>query len=244
MASLYLVPTPIGNLEDMTYRAVRILTETSALACEDTRRTRVLLEHYGIPKPKTLFSYHEHNEHAAGKRILGLLDAGAAVAVCTNAGYPGVSDPGFRIAAMALDAGHEVISLPGSSAVHVALMQSGLPSSSYVFKGFPPRKTGARRRFLAMEADLPHTVVLYESPYRIGALLADALEELGNRKAAVCIELTKMFEDVRRGFLADLAEAFSKTKVKGEITVVIAGNHPKFFGPDESAETEEDGSAR
>ncbi len=239
MATLYLVPTPIGNLEDMTYRAVRILTETSALACEDTRRTRVLLDHYGIPKPKTLFSYHEHNEPAAGKRILGLLDADVEVAVCTNAGYPGVSDPGFRIAAVAIEAGHDVISLPGASAVHVALMQSGLPSSSYVFKGFPPRKTGARRRFLAMEANLPHTIVLYESPYRISALLADALEELGNRKAAVCIELTKMYEDVRRGYLADLARTFSNTKVKGEITVVIAGNHPKFLGNEAAAEDRE-----
>ena len=229
MASLYLVPTPIGNLEDMTFRAVRVLRETEALACEDTRRTRVLLEHYGIPKPKTVFSYHEHNEQAAGKRILGLLDAGVPVAVCTNAGYPGVSDPGFRIASDAIEAGHEVIALPGASSVHVALVQSGLPTSSYVFKGFPPRKSGARRRFLALERDHPHTLVLYESPYRIGALLADALEELGNRRAAVCIELTKMFEDVKRGGLAELAKTFENVKVKGEITVVIAGNNPKFL---------------
>ncbi|HNV20833.1 MAG: 16S rRNA (cytidine(1402)-2'-O)-methyltransferase [Candidatus Hydrogenedentes bacterium] len=229
MASLYLVPTPIGNLEDMTYRAVRVLRETEALACEDTRRTRVLLEHYGIPKPKTVFSYHEHNELAAGRRILGLLDAGVSVAVCSNAGYPGVSDPGFRIVSGAIEAGHDVIALPGASAVHVALVQSGLPTSSYVFKGFPPRKSGARRRFLALERDLPHTLVLYESPFRIGALLADAFAELGNRRAAVCIELTKMFEDVRRGSLAELAGAFENTKVKGEITVVIAGNHPKFL---------------
>ena len=235
MASLYLVPTPIGNLEDMTHRAVRILRETEALACEDTRRTRVLLEHYGIAKPKTVFSYHEHNEPQAGKRILGLLDAGVSVAVCTNAGYPGVSDPGFRIASSAIEAGHTVISLPGASAVHVALVQSGLPTSSYVFKGFPPRKSGQRRRFLAMEADLPHTIVLYESPYRIGKLLVDALDELGNRKAAVCIELTKMFESAERGYLADLARTFADVHVKGEITVVIAGNNPKFLGPEEGA---------
>ncbi len=232
MASLYLVPTPIGNLEDMTYRAVRVLKETGVLACEDTRHTRVLLEHYGIPKPQTVFAYHEHNEHAAGKRILGFLDAGVSVAVCTNAGYPGVSDPGFRVAAAAIEAGHAVFSLPGASAVHVALVQSGLPTSSYVFKGFPPRKSGQRRRFLAMEADLPHTLVLYESPYRIGALLSDALAVLGNRQAAVCIELTKMFESVERGYLANLARIFTDVKVKGELTVVIAGNNPKFLGPE------------
>ncbi|MFO7976540.1 MAG: 16S rRNA (cytidine(1402)-2'-O)-methyltransferase [Candidatus Hydrogenedentota bacterium] len=234
MALLYLVPTPIGNLEDMTYRAVRVLSEIAALACEDTRRTRVLLEHYGISKPKTVFSYHEHNERSAGKRILGLLDAGVSVAVCSNAGYPGVSDPGFRVASTAIEAGHEVISLPGASAVHVALVQSGLPTSSYVFKGFPPRKSGQRRRFLAMEANLPHTLVLYESPYRIGALLKDALEELGNRKAAVCVELTKRFENIERGYLAELAKTFSDVKIKGEITVVIAGNNPKFLGPEET----------
>jgi 16S rRNA (cytidine1402-2'-O)-methyltransferase len=239
MASLYLVPTPIGNLEDMTHRAVRVLSQTDVLACEDTRRTRVLLEHYGIPKPNTVFSYHEHNEQSAGKRILGFLEAGTSVAVCTNAGYPGVSDPGFRVAAAAIEAGHEVISLPGASAVHVALVQSGLPTSSYVFKGFPPRKSGQRRRFLALEAELPHTIVLYESPYRIGKLLADALEELGNRKAAVCIELTKMFESVERGYLADLVKTFTDVKVKGEITVVIAGNNPKFLGPEETENGED-----
>jgi len=116
----------------------------------------------------------------------------------------------------------------------VALVQSGLPTSSYVFKGFPPRKSGQRRRFLAMEVNLPHTIVLYESPYRIAALLKDALEELGNRKAAVCIELTKMFESVERGYLADLARTFSDVQVKGETTVVIAGNNPKFIGPEET----------
>ncbi len=229
MAALYLVATPIGHLEDMTYRAVRVLNEVEALACEDTRRTRVLLEHYGIPKPRTLFSYHEHNERVAGKRILGLLDAGVSVALCSNAGFPGVSDPGFRIVSGAIEAGHDVIALPGASAVHVALVQSGLPTSSYVFKGFPPRKSGARRRFLALERDLPHTLVIYESPFRVGALLADALAELGNRHAAVCIELTKKFEDVRRGDLAELARDFAQTKVKGEVTVVIAGHHPKFL---------------
>lgn len=232
MATLFLVATPIGNLEDMTYRAVRILGEVDALACEDTRRTQILLAHYGIARPKTCFSYHEHNEESAGRRILGLLDAGAAVAVCTNAGYPGISDPGYRIASACVCAGHTLDVIPGASAIPLALVKSGLPTSSYVFKGFPPRKTGARQRFLALEKDLPHTMVLFESPFRIGAMLADALAVLGNRAAAVCVELTKMFEEVHRGHLAELTEAFRDVKVKGEITVVIAGNHPKFIEPD------------
>jgi 16S rRNA (cytidine1402-2'-O)-methyltransferase len=229
MATLYLIATPIGNLEDITYRAVRLLGEVDALACEDTRYTRIIYERYEIPRPPTIFSYHEHNEAAAGRRVIGLLDAGRAVGLCSNAGYPGISDPGFRIVSAALKQGHRVEAIPGASAVPVALVESGLPTSSYTFKGFAPRKSGQRKRFLETDCSLPHTLVLFESPHRVGALLADANAVLGDRAAAVCIELTKKFEEVHRGYLAELAETFSGKTVKGEVTVVIAGNNPKFI---------------
>lgn len=228
MGTLYIVATPIGNLEDLTYRAARILGEVDALACEDTRMTRRIFERHQLPSPKTIFSYHEHNEMQAGKRILGLLAEGLAVALCTDGGYPGVSDPGYRVVSAALEEGHTVEVIPGASAVPVALIASGLPTSSYTFKGFPPRKSGARRRFLEADKDLPHTMVVFESPFRTGAFLDDAVAVLGNRRAAVCIELTKKFEEISRGYLEELAEKYRDTKIRGEVTVVIAGNNPKF----------------
>ena len=228
MGKLVIIATPIGNLDDLTYRAARMLGEVDSLACEDTRMTRKIYERYQISAPRTIFSYHEHNEEQAGRRIMGLLESGQTVGLCTDGGYPGVSDPGYRIVADALAAGHEVDVLPGASAVPTALIASGLSSASFTFKGFPPRKSGARQRFLEPDAPLPHTLVVFESPHRLGKFLADALVVLGDRQAAVCIELTKKFEEVRRGYLKDLAEEFADTKVRGEVTVVIAGNHPKF----------------
>lgn len=226
--TLYIVATPIGNLEDISLRAIRTLSEVDVLACEDTRFTRRIFDRHAIASPKTFFSYHEHNEAMAGKRIIGYLEAGQSVALCSDSGYPGISDPGYRIIAECRERGFRVDVIPGPSAVTVALVASGLSTSSYTFKGFPPRKPGARRQFLSMEQDLPHTLVIYESPYRVGKLLADALTVLGNRLAAVCVELTKKFEEIHRGYLADLAELFASKTVKGEVTVVIAGNNPKF----------------
>ena len=228
LGKLLVIATPIGNLEDLTLRAKRILSEVDALACEDTRHTRILLARYDIPRPKLLFSYHEHNEDRAAQRILGLLASGQNVGLCSNAGYPGISDPGYVVISQAVSRGFAVEVIPGASAVPTALLSSGLPTSSFTFKGFPPRKAGRRRTFLEAERDLPHTLVFYESPNRLGALLQAALEVLGDRQAAVCIELTKMFEDVRRGPLSTLAREFEDAKVKGEVAVVIAGNNPKF----------------
>jgi 16S rRNA (cytidine1402-2'-O)-methyltransferase len=228
MATLFVVATPLGNLEDMTFRAVRVLGEVDALACEDTRYTRAIFERYRIPSPKTIFSYHEYNEERAGQRILALLQSGASVALCTDGGYPGISDPGYRIVSASVEAGFRVEVLPGAGAVATALLASGLPTSSYTFKGFPPRKPGPRKRFLGMERDLPHTLVFFESPYRVGKFLANALEVLGNRRAAVCVEMTKKFEEVHKGFLEDLASRFQEGRIRGEVTVVIAGNSPKF----------------
>jgi 16S rRNA (cytidine1402-2'-O)-methyltransferase len=228
MGTLFLIATPIGNLEDVTLRALRTLTEVDALACEDTRMTRRIFERHQLVSPTTIFSYHEHNEEQAGKRILGLLRDGLSVGLCTDGGYPGISDPGYRIVAAAIEAGYAVDVIPGASAVPIALIASGLPTSSYTFKGFPPRKSGPRRRFLDMDKDLPHTMVIFESPFRTGKLLDDACAVLGNRRAAVCIELTKKFEEINRGTLVELADTYREKKIRGEVTVVIAGNNPKF----------------
>jgi 16S rRNA (cytidine1402-2'-O)-methyltransferase len=227
-------------MEDITYRAVRILKETTVLACEDTRQTRKILERYGIEPPATILSYHEHNEETGGKRILGFLKDGVSVALCTDAGMPGVSDPGYRVIQEACAQGFTVDVIPGASAVTTALAASGLSSASFTFKGFPPRKEGARRRFLEAEKDLPHTLIFFESPFRVGSLLASALEVFGNRKAAVCTELTKKFGSVTRGFLKDLAPRYESAKIKGEVTVVIAGNNPKFADNQEQGDNGDD----
>ncbi|OGV72469.1 MAG: 16S rRNA (cytidine(1402)-2'-O)-methyltransferase [Lentisphaerae bacterium RIFOXYB12_FULL_65_16] len=228
MSTLFLIATPIGNLEDVTDRARRVLREVQVLACEDTRRTRILLDHFGIPKPGVVLPCHEHNEQQVCGRLLECLDRGENVALCTNAGYPTVSDPGYLLTSRAIQAGHRIEVIPGPGAVEVALLMSGLPVSSYTFKGFPPRKQGRRRTFLEMDRELPHTLVFFESPFRVGSFLADARDVLGDRMAAVCIELTKKFERVHRGYLGDLVPEFEAGPVKGEVTIVIAGNHPKF----------------
>jgi 16S rRNA (cytidine1402-2'-O)-methyltransferase len=222
LATLYLVGTPIGNLEDVTLRALRVLASVDALACEDTRRTRALLTHHGIRTPSTLFSLHEHNEGRALGRVLALLERGVDVAVCSDAGSPLISDPGYPTIREVIAHGHSVEVVPGPSAVTTALTVSGLPASSFTFKGFPPRKSGPRRRFLEMELASPHTLVLFESPHRLGGLLEDARHVFGERPACVCIELTKMFEEVRRGTLGELSEELTGRPVRGEITVVIA----------------------
>ena len=235
-ATLYVVATPIGNLEDVTYRAVRLLKELKAVACEDTRHTRILFDRYGVSKPDLLMSYHEHNEDRAADRIIQLLRSGLSVGLVSNAGYPGISDPGYVILTRAAEAGYRIEVIPGGSAVPHALLLSGLPTSSFTFKGFPPRKPGPLRRFLAMDADLPHTLIVFESPHRLGALLQASLEVLGDRKAAVCVEMTKKFEDVRRHWLSELARQYAVGVVRGEVTVVIAGANPKFrrAAPDRS----------
>lgn len=239
MGILYLVATPIGNLEDLSPRAARILGEADALACEDTRMTRRIFDRHALSSPRTIFSYHEHNESQAGARILGLLREGLKVAVCSDGGMPGISDPGYRLVSAAIEEGHQVEVIPGPSAVTTALLLSGLPTSSFTFKGFPPRKSGARQRFLAEERMQPHTLVLFESPFRLASLLQDALIALGDRRAAVCIELTKKFERVERGWLTELLPKFQDKTVKGEVTVVIAGSHPRFTRSEPAREEEE-----
>jgi len=225
---LYVVATPIGNLDDMSRRGVEALTAADVIACEDTRRTRILLQHFDISRPSELISYREGNEKRAGQRLVRALEDGHTVALCSDGGMPGISDPGYRLVRLAVERDLELQVIPGASSVPVALVVSGLSTSSYTFKGFPPRKAGALKRFFETERDLPHTLVLFESPFRVGKCLAAAHDVLGDREAAVCIELTKKFERVSRGFLSDLAEQFAEGKVKGEVTIVIAGNNPKF----------------
>jgi 16S rRNA (cytidine1402-2'-O)-methyltransferase len=241
MAILTVIATPIGNLEDISARALRALREAEVLACEDTRHTGQLLSLLGLPRPPHMFACFEHNEGRAAERVLEMLADGKKVALVSDAGYPGLSDPGYVVISRAIEAGHEIEAVPGASAIPLALLKSGLPTSSYTFKGFPPRKSGRLRTFLEMDRDLPHTLVFYESPFRVGKFLAAALEALGDRRAAVCAELTKKFERADRGFLSELAPRYAGRKLKGEFVVVIAGNHHKFVNAETDHEPDADG---
>ena len=225
---LQIVATPIGNLGDLSPRAQEAFRRAEVVACEDTRRTWQLLSHFGIPRPAEMFSYRQGNEERTTARLVADAKAGRDVVLCSDGGYPGVSDPGYRLvrACAVEDVAYDV--LPGAGAVETALLMSGLPTSSFTFRGFPPRGPGALRRWFAEDADKEHTLICFESPFRVGATLAAAFDALGDREAAVCIELTKVHERVRRGYLSDLAAAFAGEKVKGEVAVVIAGCNPKF----------------
>ncbi len=225
---LYIIATPIGNLEDITLRAIRILGEIDVLACEDTRRTKNLLKKHDIPYPSKIISYREKNEKNSVPGIIKLLESGSVVGVTSDAGYPGISDAGYRLISSAIENGIRVEVIPGASAIPVALLSSGLPTDSYTFLGFSPKKKGARSRMLEDVRDLNQSLVIYESPYRTHVLLRDAMEVLGDRLACVAIEMTKMHERFHRGYLSDLGVEFDGKKIKGEVTVVIAGNNPKF----------------
>ena len=225
---LYVVATPIGNLGDISKRAEEALRAADAIACEDTRRTWALLSNFGIPRPRDRFSYRQGNEERVTERVVNILNEGRNVALCSDGGYPGISDPGYRLIRTCAQKGIEYTVIPGPCAVDVALLSSGLSTSSYTFRGFPPRGPGALRNWFAEDADKEHTLICYESPFRVGATLAAALDVLGDREAAVCIELTKLHERIERGYLADLAAKFADAKVKGEVAIVIAGNNPKF----------------
>ncbi|MFQ5401438.1 MAG: 16S rRNA (cytidine(1402)-2'-O)-methyltransferase [Anaerolineae bacterium] len=218
---LYLVATPIGNLSDISLRALETLRQVDIVASEDTRKTGRLLKHFEIDKPQLAF--HEHNEGRAGAKIMRLLEQGKSVAVVTNAGTPGISDPGFTLVRRAVEAELPVTMIPGPSALVMALVLSGLPSHSFTFRGFPPRKSGKRRRFLEVDAGSPHTLIFYESPYRLFAFLEDALAVFGDRQAAAANELTKLYEKVERGRLSELLARFEEEEPRGEYVVVIEG---------------------
>ena len=219
MGTLYVVGTPIGNLEDITLRAIRVLREVAVIAAEDTRVTRTLLAAHDIRTPLT--SYHEFSGPEKVRRLVERL-AESDVALVSDAGMPGLSDPGFPLIRAAIEAGVPVVPIPGPSAILAALVASGLPMHAFCYLGFLPRKGGERRRFLAALADAPHTAVVFESPHRIVAALGDVVAVLGaDRPLAVGRELTKKFEEVVRGTAAELAEHFARRPPRGEFTLVI-----------------------
>jgi 16S rRNA (cytidine1402-2'-O)-methyltransferase len=219
--TLYLVATPIGNLGDMSLRAVETLRGVDVVASEDTRTTGRLLQHFAIEKGQIAF--HEHNEAQAGGRIFGMLRDGKSVAVVSDAGTPGISDPGYTLVRRAIDEGIPVTMVPGASAVVMALVLSGLPAHSFTFRGFAPRKSVARRRFLEVDVESPHTLLFYESPFRVAAFLEDALAVYGDREGALARELTKRFEEVKRGRLSVLLQGVQGRELMGEFVVVVEG---------------------
>jgi len=216
---LFVVGTPIGNLEDISLRALRVLREADQIACEDTRHTRKLLEHYDIHRP--LISYHEHNETTRAPELVAALEHGAKIALVTDAGTPMVSDPGYHLVQLCVRHGIPVVPIPGPSALLAALCASGLPAEQFVFAGFLPSRKGERRRALERLRLEERTIVLYEAPHRAAESLTDALEILGDRPACLAREITKIHEEFQRGSLAQLAEQARSKPPRGEITLIL-----------------------
>ena len=217
--TLYLVATPIGNLADITHRALDVLTNVAVIACEDTRHTRKLLQHYGI-STKTV-SYHEHNEQERARQLIQTLREGKDVAVVSDAGTPSISDPGYRLVRAAIDNDLAVVPVPGPSALISALIAAGLPTDEFFFGGFLPARSNARRTRLTDLRSVPGTLVFYEAPHRLADTLKDAYEILGEREAVVARELTKLHEEFKRGRLSGLAEHYSNEEPRGEIVLLI-----------------------
>ena len=221
MAKLYLVPTPVGNLADMTYRAVSVLQSVDLILAEDTRTSKTLLQHYQINTP--MQSNHKYNEHQKLGQIIDRLHAGENIAVITDAGTPGISDPGFLVVRECVKEGIEVETLPGATAFVPALVNSGLPCDRFVFEGFLPQKKGRQTKLNSL-TDCKYTMVFYESPFRLVKTLEQLAEVLGaERRAAVCREITKLHEETQRGTLAQLAQHYTEKGVKGEIVIIVAG---------------------
>jgi 16S rRNA (cytidine1402-2'-O)-methyltransferase len=218
--TLYVVATPIGNLEDITYRAARVLREADLIACEDTRHTAKLLAHYGIEKPTV--SYHEHNEAARAEELVEKLEQGLSVAQVSDAGMPGISDPGYRVIGLAIERGIAVVPVPGASAVIAALAASGLATDSFQFVGFLPARSGERRTMLESLRKAQQTTVVYEAPHRVVEAMRDIVEILGSERPVVLArELTKVHEEFVRGNAAEILEKLQYRDVKGEITLLI-----------------------
>lgn len=223
MGSLIIVPTPVGNLEDITLRALRVLKEASLIAAEDTRTTAKLLAHFDIHTPLT--SYHEHNKLSKLDTLLAALDAGD-VALVSDAGTPGLSDPGFELIQAVIASGRDVIPLPGASALLPALVASGLPTDSFLFLGFLPRKSNARQSIIEGVRDLLHTLVFYEAPHRLQETLQALLDRLGPRRVSIAREISKIHEEHWRGSLADALAEFTQREPRGEIVIVVEGFVP------------------
>lgn len=221
MPKLYIIPTPIGNLEDMTYRAVRLLGEVDMVLAEDTRTSQVLLHHYGIERK--LYSHHKFNEHATAEQVATQIEAGRSVALISDAGTPGISDPGFLLVRTCLEHGIEVETLPGATAFVPALVQSGFPCDKFCFEGFLPQKKGRKKRLAAL-ADEPRTMIFYESPFRVVKALGEFGEAFGmERRVSVSRELSKKFEQTVRGTIAEVKAHFEAHPPKGEFVMVVEG---------------------
>ena len=219
---LFLVATPIGNLGDITARALETLGKVDYIASEDTRKSGIMLKHFGIKKP--MISFYEHNEQKALPRIINLLQQGKSVALISNAGTPGISDPGYSLVQQAIQNDIPLTMIPGATALAMAIVLSGLPSHSFTFRGFPPRRPGARQRFLEVDRESPHTLIFYESPHRLVAFLQDALDVYGDRRAFIANDLTKKFETLLRARLTELISQLERKDLLGEYVVVIEGS--------------------
>ena len=236
MAKLYIVPTPIGNLEDMTLRAIRVLGEVDFILAEDTRTSSVLLKHYNIDKP--LRSHHKFNEHATVASVREAIEAGRDVALISDAGTPGISDPGILLVRTCVEAGIEVETLPGATAAIPALVQSGFPCDRFCFEGFLPQKKGRQKRLTELESE-SRTIIFYESPFRVVKALEQFAEHFGaERRVAVVREITKKFEQTVRGTLAEAIAHFKSHPPKGEFVIVLAGKDLKERSAE--SDTEED----
>jgi len=222
---VYLIPTPIGNMGDMTPRALECLQDSELIACEDTRVSGRLLNHFGIKK--RLISYHDFNEQMRLPQLLEVLNHGGNISVMTDAGAPGLSDPAYRIIRAAIENDIKISPLPGANALVPALSGSGLPMDRFFFEGFLPNKSGARKNRLEKLKELEHTLVFYESPHRIEKTLADALEILGDRRACIAREISKIYEEFIRGSLNELIDITGSRKLKGEIVLVVEGTGRK-----------------
>ena len=222
---LYVVSTPIGNLEDLTLRALRVLKEVDLIAAEDTRRTRQLLTHYGIHKP--LISYHEFNRRLREEPLLDELREGKNVALVTDAGTPGISDPGEDLVRRAIQESIPLVPIPGPSALIAALSVSGLPTESFLFYGFLPSKASARQKLLRSFEERMETLVFYESPRRLRSFLEDAVEFLGDRQVVVAREMTKVYEEIYRGTITVVLDQLGEQEVKGEVTIILEGGKPQ-----------------
>ncbi|MBP3682826.1 MAG: 16S rRNA (cytidine(1402)-2'-O)-methyltransferase [Rikenellaceae bacterium] len=234
MAKLFIVPTPIGNLEDITLRAIRTLEEVDYILAEDTRTTSVLLKHLGIEKK--MYSHHKFNEHATSAMVAEAIEGGRNVALVSDAGTPGISDPGFLLVRTCVEAGLEVETLPGPTAFVPALVQSGFPCDRFCFEGFLPQKKGRNKRIAAL-ADEERTMIFYESPFRVVKLLQQLAEVMGEeREASVSREITKKFEQTVRGTLAELIEHFTTNDPKGEFVVIVSGKPKARRATDEDDE--------
>lgn len=218
---LYIVATPIGNLGDMSFRAIETLNNVDFVVSEDTRKTGILLKHFDIHKPQ--ISFREDNEKRTLPKLMGLLNQGKHIALVSDAGTPSISDPGYTLVREVLAADIALTVIPGPTALIAALVLSGLPVHSFTFRGFAPRKQGPRKRWLAIDAQSPHTLVFYESPYRLKAFLQDALEVFGDRQIAIANDLTKKFETVYRGSISEMVERFESESILGEYCLVVEG---------------------